>query len=157
IGWTESLSGILVSLLNQQSPLTTPICIATRRMVLPWEFGTENILAEALVSQICSNQDADLLTLLKSMVQTLSTKAFPNVRNVWFEVVRRNAATVDDFTPPTIQTDDESPTESPQEVNQPQIRLPDGSKSAVNTAIATVTSVSSASALLKVNPSAYEI
>ena len=58
-------------------------------MILPWELGNENTLAEALISKISSIEGNGSIQLLQSIVETLSTKAFRNVRNIWFELSRR--------------------------------------------------------------------
>lgn len=156
--WTDAIRGTLRSLVNRNETPIGIINVAVRRLLLPWEVSADRDLPDAFLSVVYGarpgNQVDDILRLL---VHTLATKAFPRVRRVWFEAIERAAGRVGRLPPrmPTVESEDES--EAPTPPREKLVKMADGTERPLESAVLTVNSVASGMDLLKANLSGYSI
>jgi hypothetical protein len=154
--WTEAIRGTLLSLVSRSDTPMEVINVGVRRLLLPWETTADDDLPEAFLSAAYGARPANTIdSVLAPLIQTLATKAFPRVRRAWFEAIARAAGRVGRLPPrmPNVEIDEGSEVGASE--RQELVKMPDGTKRPLDSAILSVSSVNSAVDLLMANLTDY--
>jgi hypothetical protein len=156
--WTEAVTGITLSLVaNGHTALAV---VAIRRLLVPWDINPDKMLVERVAAALAESGSEELRKSVDQLINTLSTKTFSSVRNVWSKALGQAYHSIGKLAPNLPKLDEELSHDS-ESINdsarEPKLTLPEGQEVPVAAAIQTVHSAATAVALLNANRSVYRI
>jgi hypothetical protein len=118
------------------------------------------VLVERVAAALAESTNKESHKFVEQLIDTLSTKAFPSVRNLWSKTLEQAYHSIGKLAPNLPQLDAE-PSQDSESVNdparEPKLTLPEGQEVPIAAAIETVDSAATAVALLNANRSVYHI